>query len=794
MAAVSGSIPNLIGGVSQQPPEIRALNASTALVNSWSSVVSGLGTRPGTEFIADIGAVPAGTKTAATHGISKPTGRYQITVIDGSVIVTDLDTGTNQTVTVSGGADAYLATDDAATNIRFVTVGDTTFILNRTVTVAKSNTAESGTSGITEGTHTRLNPNRYATHWVKQSAGYIANYNLYLNGTLLATAQTDAHPATIATNMRGDMTAAGTAFTAVSDSITSILLDAESDYITATDGFGDQATMGFNDYVDEFTDLPNIDVNGRMVLVKQDASEQGDDYWVWRNGDTWEETYGWNAQESLTASTMPVALIDNLDGTWTLQYYTWPGRTVGDADSNKTPSFVGNVINDMFRYKGRLVFLSDENVIMSQKGTLENFYRTTCVQLIDEDRIDIAASESRGSDLIGARPFDEGLLVFSATDQFQLKGDRDGLVSPNTVDMQLVNTYTASDDLQPIGVGPNVVFVDDPADGTSQFSQLREYQVERVFGQQVALPITDQIPEYIPTGVFRMLSVASKSCVVLSSSGAPNSLFAYNYYYNNEGKVQSSWQRWDYRFEVMNLILVDDVLFILAKDNGRMLIVRQRFSEGVSPILTEEDILLDQRVSSADLTVSYAAAVSSMTVPFDVTTGGDIADVIAVIAPGNSGSKPVGQVYQADAVNSSGTTLAFRNVDLTGEDFYVGYAFDFEWDLSPIFFRDDKLVVVQDGRLQLNKISLLYNKSGPFEVRVTPPGRDTYVKQNTGFVIGSAQDTLNSFSLNDGQFKFAAPGDSNRVAVKVVGRTPWRVRFSSLEWTGKYRPKTRRTN
>ncbi|WP_319413856.1 hypothetical protein [uncultured Cohaesibacter sp.] len=789
MAAVSGSIPNLIGGVSQQPPEIRALNTSTALTNTWSSVVSGLGTRPGTEYIGALGVPVPNWKTPATHGIMKPSGTYMITVIDSQVFVVDLVSGTLATVTVEDGANGYLNTDDAAVNIRFATIGDTTFILNRSVIPAVTSTPESGLYGIADEEVVRLNPNLLATHWVKQSAGYTCNYTVYLNNALLANAATDQSPETVTATLRSAMATAGSSLTEVSSTITSISLESEDDFITATDGFGDQATLGYNDYIDEFTDLPNMDIGGRLVMVKQAGDEEGDDYWVWRYGGAWQETYGWGAYEKPVPSTMPVVLKDNLDGTFTLKHMDWPGREAGDADSNPTPSFVGHPINDMFRYKGRLVFLSDENVLMSQKGRLENFYRTTCMQLLDEDRIDIAASESRGAELVGARPFDKGLLIFSSTDQFYLHGDNEGVIGPNTVDMDLVNTYTASGDLQPIGVGPNVVFVDDPEEGTSYYSQLREYQVERVFGQQVALSITDQIPEYIPAGIYRMLSVSQKSAVILASSGDPSSLYCYNYYYNNDGKVQSSWQRWQYHFNVLNVVLVADALYLLISYRDHLYVVRQRFSEAVSPKLTEEDVLLDMRLSSEDLSVSYESGKTYVEVPFPIP---DLDHIVAVVAPDSSGSIPKGQVYKPSA-DSTDTKLIFNRANLFSEKFFVGRTFKFDWEPSPIFFRDEKMVVVQDGRLQLSQVSLLFNGSGPFEVQVTPPSRDTYVKKFTGLTIGSGGDTLNTSSLDDGKAVFSAPGKSDKVKIRVVAETPWRVRFSSLEWSGRYRPKTKRT-
>ena len=791
MSAVSGYLPNLIGGVSQQPPEIRALNTSTALTNTWSSVISGLGTRPGTEFISKIEATLGDNETLGLHGIVKSTGTYAIAIGGGTVHVVNLLTGELQTVTVEDDADDYINENDAAVNLRFTTIGDTTFILNRTVQTAVTYSAEgSGLTGNTDDEVVRRNPNRFATYWVKQYPGYATTYALYLNSVLYASASSAGDPIGITTAMRSSLDSAGATYAAITGTITSITLDNETDFMVHSDGYGEQASYAYNDFVEEFTDLPKADKTGRLVMVKQDADDSGDDYWVWYKGGSWEETYGWNSYELPDPDTMPVVLVDNLDGTWTLKKYEWSGRTVGDTDSNATPSFVGNVINDMFRFKGRLAFLSGENVIMSQKGTLENFYRTTCSQLLDEDRIDIAGGESRGSDLVGARPFQDGLLVFSENDQFYLHGDSENLISPNTAEMNLVNTYTASGDLQPTAVGPNVVFVDDPSDGLSKYSQLREYQIERVFGQQTAPSITDQIPEYIPSGVYRMITVPQKSAVLLASSGALQNVFSYNYYYNNDGKVQSSWQKWAYDGRVLNICLVRDALYIFIQRNSVIHVIRQRFSEGVAPYITEEDVLLDYRVSSEDVLVSYDGTNTTVTMPYALT---DFSDYIGVISPDNTGDRVIGQTYQASETLSSGSSLVFRNVDLSSDQFFIGQTFEFDWTLSPMYLRDDKMVVVQDGRLQIGRVGLLYNQSGPFKVYVTPIGRDAYAKNFSGVTIGDQNDTLGAISLDSGKAEFSADGEAGETTIRVVGKTPWRVRFSSLEWTGTYRAKTQRT-
>ena len=54
MSLISRSIPNLIGGVSQQPEVLRLENQATTQENGFSGVVEGLKKRPPTNYIAKI--------------------------------------------------------------------------------------------------------------------------------------------------------------------------------------------------------------------------------------------------------------------------------------------------------------------------------------------------------------------------------------------------------------------------------------------------------------------------------------------------------------------------------------------------------------------------------------------------------------------------------------------------------------------------------------------------------------------------------------------------------------------
>lgn len=791
MGAVSGSIPNLIGGTSQQPAEIRAINTFQSLLNTTSSAATGLFTRPNCDYVGRVSSRPSGQNTVAKHTINKSAGKYEIVIHGGTVFVMDLSTGLLETVQVEGGAGSYLDVSDAANHLGFVTVADTTFIYNKTKVVTKTAVAESGVSGFTDvNGQVRLNPNQHGTFWVMQRAGYPSNYSIYVNNALKANVATDSlKPSEIANNLTVSLASAGYSAALASQTVGSVQFDAETDYLVSSDDFANQAIRAYNDKIEEFTDLPNFDRQGRLVLVEQSSSASQDDYWVWYTAGEWKETVGWNAAETLDVETMPVVLLDNGNGTWTLKYHGWSGRLTGDADSNPTPSFVGHTINWMGLVKGRMAVLADENFITSQVADFENFYRSTCTQLLDTDPIDIADPKSRGAKLNSLVWFNDALLAWSDGDQFRIGGDSEGLLSPNTVEIRKVNSYSNAVNTIPIEVGPNIIFVDDFSN--SEYAQLLEYQVERMYGKQVALPITDQVPEYIPSGVYQLTHSTSNKTLVVLTSGNRKSAWIYDYYYNDQGKVQSSWQEWSFPGDVYGAEFIQDELLVTVAYGDYLEVVKMRFNEGIDARVDDENILLDFKISDADVSVTYANGTSELTLPYEVISDEDLGSVVLVTSLTDTVALHAGVIYRPSS--RTGATLSFSGVDLTGEKFYLGFSYKMEAHLNPIYMRDQNLVAIHDGRLQLRRVSVLFSNSGPFTAYTQPPSRLVSKKEFTGFTVGSGTDTLNQFSLNSGEFAIPAYGKADEMVIWIEAQTPWRCRFSSMEWDGSHRAKRRRT-
>lgn len=132
---VSSTIPNLISGVSQQPWPVRLPTQAEEQVNCYSSVTDFLKRRPATNHVARLQADDT-VKGIAAHSINRDEQeKYIVLASPAGVQVFDL-AGKEIPVTVKDDTLSYLAsTLNPEKDLRFLTINDYTFVLNRRVVV-----------------------------------------------------------------------------------------------------------------------------------------------------------------------------------------------------------------------------------------------------------------------------------------------------------------------------------------------------------------------------------------------------------------------------------------------------------------------------------------------------------------------------------------------------------------------------------------------------------------------------------------------------------------------------------
>lgn len=135
MGLINHNINNLNGGVSQQPPEARFDNQVESMENCLITVAQGLRRRNPTSLlgVADV----SHSANTVIHSYSRGDGQrqYAITLSDDGLKVYDPEDAIDFSKTVESVGETDVVTSWAGTDwkkdIRFVTVGDTTWVLNR---------------------------------------------------------------------------------------------------------------------------------------------------------------------------------------------------------------------------------------------------------------------------------------------------------------------------------------------------------------------------------------------------------------------------------------------------------------------------------------------------------------------------------------------------------------------------------------------------------------------------------------------------------------------------------------
>ena len=787
MPLVASPIPNLVGGMTQQPASMRLNTMCEYMENCWPSVVSGLQKRPPSRHVKDLGvSLSAG---AVGHLIERdPTYRYIVVVENGNLRVINLDTGALQSVTFPNGT-GYLNAVSPTDTFRFVTVGDDTFILNRNITTAMVATGES--SGVPVPNQLRVDPTNQATAYVTQAA-YNTYYSIYVNGTLAAQYLTPtgvsgsaACPDTgvICTGLTSQLNSNG--YTTIQDGSSVTITNFNPAWTFSTQGgSGDKSCRGFIRDVQQFSDLPPVMFDGRILRVAADLTTANDDYFVvYRNG-VWVETLDWNAGIKFDQSTMPHVLVNNGGGSWTFKEHTWEGRQVGDTSSSAQPSFVGNTINDIFTYTNRFGILSDENVILSEAANYENFFRTTTAQLLDSDPIDIAVLHNNVDILYHAVPYNRDLLLCSETDQFRMTYAN--FMGQKTTSVQYSTSFNMSKRVKPTNVANSVYFVDDRPD--YQFAKMFEFFPKDNATTDDADDITAPIPELMASGVdFMCSSNRSKVCIAHTTAD-PTSLYAYKFFWSDSKKVQNAWGKWTFR-DCTKIYWADfagTYLYILMDRNGSTHLERIRTDEDVWNTDEDFEIMLDRRVTVASGAMSYSSTTDQTTLTIPYTAGVAPEVVLKKISDGITGIRAAVTVVDGTHVTVPSDV---RTYDVT-----LGVAYTKRYEFSQFYMKQRIPYVggyqlIQDGRLQIRYLTLEYHDTSYFDVTVTLQGRAPFVSTFSGALLGSDTNLLGRQPTATGKFKVPIMAENYKARIVLTNDTPFPSALGSAEWSGIYSPK-----
>lgn len=789
---VSSTIPNLISGVSQQPWNVRLPTQAEEQVNCQSSVTDFLKRRPATRHLARIRDTPAANGIASHHINRDETEQYIVTADASGINVFDLE-GNAKTVSVTGTGAAYLAAAIAPNrDLRFLTINDYTFILNRRVAVK---------------TLPDLSPKRQpeAIVFIKQ-ASYNTTYELILNGITYATTTEDGiAPADEPADKLSSLDICTALVDKIPKDVFSIQTSNSTIWIRRHDG-GDFTvkvqdsrsnthTSVCKGKVQRFSDLPTVAPRGFVTEIIGDASSSFDNYFcVFEPSDagdafgsgTWKETVKPGIPCKLDPATLPHALIRQADGTFTFGPLEWGERICGDEDSAPFPSFVGRTLNGLFFYRNRLSFLSGENVVMSEVGEFFNFFLTTVTTLVDSDVVDVAASHTKSSILHHAVAFSGGLLLFSDQSQFVL--EHDTVLSNATVSIKPVTEFEASMKAAPVSSGKTVFFATDKG----EWGGVREYiTLPDNSDQNDASDITAHVPRYVRGNVSRLECSTNEDMLLVLSEEMRTSLWLYKYFWNGSEKIQSAWSRWDMCGEVLSAAILNTGVYLIMQYGDGVYLEKMDITPGYKDEGETFEYCLDRKITERDVTLGAYDAINkttAITLPYDIPAG-----YTPVVVTRTGGPDAPGNLLRRVDVTGP-RTLTVEGPDAHGRKLFIGIPYESSYTFSTFAIRegDSKGNAVTTGRLQLRRLTLNCSNTGFLHMYVTPKFRPTSTYTFTGRELGHGTNIIGAIPLYTGTINFPILSLNTQVEVKVGSDSFLPFALVNASWEGFYNTRNAR--
>lgn len=824
MPLIQQTIKNLIAGISQQPPKLRHAEQLEEQINGFSTEAGGLQKRPPTQHVRRLPALPLKTKV---HLINRDeTERYIVAFTGDSLKIFDIN-GNEKTVKMENGADTYVTCSEPNKQLKAITVADHTFIVNTTKVVEMDTTNKSPNAWEEQGALIVIRQGQYgrkykvnikdqsyvyetpdggtASHSTMIATDYITNQLFEkLAGTFKRTFESLTDEELNKYNItkkkesyytgRDDRLVTRTYYiykgkayskmdTFAPEGVQGVIVIKGTNWIqligdlkdlSVSDGFNGEALKLFTNTTPRFEILPSTAPSGYTVIVKGEKASDDDYYVKYDIGQQlWTETTKPNTEINYKSSTMPYILRREADGTFTCTTADWNERKTGDENSNPTPSFVNNKINDIFFFRNRLGIISGEAVNLSRTSDFFNFWVDSATAIVDTDSIDLQVSHNRVSTLYNAVPFNQDLYLFSAQTQFILRAE--GVLSPKTAVIDQVTEFDADTWVKPIGVGRNLYFTAHKTD----FTTVQEYfAVSDSTTQKNATDVTGHVPNFLKNHIYSLKACNNENLLIALSDNQRDTMYIYKFLFLNDSKAQASWSRWTFDGDIIGADFINSIMYLVINRGSNTFLEKLPISYNTKDFVSEPyRVMLDRKFKT------------TLHGTFDKDTKEMKYDVKSIYGDAYSEPREYTIVLKNGSVYSGKDTVVIPHQVEPLEDFecFVGVSYEFKFIYSTFFIKQASQTgtdTIPNDRLQLRFLHINYDNTGEFEVIVNATGKTPKHYKMTARIVGTPSNQVGIHPLETGEFRVPLMGRNTDTEVTVINTSPLPSAFNTTVWQG----------
>lgn len=803
MAYVTTAWGRPIQGVSQQPDRIRQEGQCTKQENAIPDVVKGLTKRPSTNFIKQLLGYEL-SENSAFHSYDRGGEQYFMFVEPNRPYISVFNiSGGLQFVTTNHGE--YLYTDRPDINLDFTTVGDTTFVTNRTVAARMSSESSPGLGrlGIV----------------YSQFATYGKLYRIMVDGVQVAAYKTpngseSSHIDYVATdwiaNVLYKQIAGGTYNDVDGEKVwpASTTLNASlhenSIWITRKDGGDFKLTtsdsqkgedlIAAKGSVKNTTQLPPYAPDGFVLRITGEGKSTKDDYWLKATNSGSETSVRWveTTQPSIPVSfdlnTMPHTLVrDYIDSNGTSNFTFGPApfekREIGGEDSNPIPGFIDQdnpvPINSTGVFQNRLFFLSGETICMSRSNLFFNFWRETSQTASDSDPLEGYADTDRVNNLYSYQILNGDLVIFSDKAQFIIKGSNP--VTKANLTLSQVTAYPSITTVKPQAAGENVFFAYDAAGYTG----VRELFTDNYSDTKKAYPTTDYVSKYIPDQCEQLLATPNLNTMLIRSGRDLKRVFVYDWLWQDNQKVQSAWHTWVMDGEVLYVFYVDDRLYFVYRVLGKTYLDYMHMVNDPVTVNLDYSTKLDHKVS-------VRAEYNAETGKYNFTLPYDREDVVCTISYGGYPADEGSAFYATYLGNGQWESSEDLSPVKTSLSVICGVRFKFAYIPTQPVVKDFRERVIGLQSIIMSNLFIHYEVTGDIRVTARPKNGQNRDYHFSGRIMGTSGNLVGSPVLDNGTYRVPIRQRAEDMEIEIYSDSHYPLTIRDMEMDGTFHQRGQR--
>ena len=845
MPAVTQTTPNFLGGVSRQNDDKKLINQVTECENGYPDPTYGLLKRPGMEHINVLKKAngDAFTKSeladAAWFFIDRDDAGSYIGAIKGSnIYVWTKENGTFCTITNNGAS--YL-TGTKQSDYQFRSVQDVTVITNKTVTTAMQAAGTYVANSVGTVKLVTLSQNKYSVtiQGIKseveaQSTTTYDDFLVYDSGntntnhhlvdaivdtitTEQGNSNTDfdgvwsleAYPNSLVIKRTTGTNAVVTDYTAPTGTPLAFTIEGKG-------GAGNLSLEVFQDSAQSSSDLPAESFDGHHVKIINTTSAD-DDYYlqyeafntpasgkVKRGPGFWKEAVARDVSPGLDASTMPYQLENTGATTFTFKQIPWTARLVGDDNSNPSPSFIGYTITGTFFYNNRFGVLSEDNIFFGAANDSFNFFVKSALTQTDADPVDLNVASVRPVVLTDVLPSPQGLLLFSARQQFQVLSTSATTLTPTTTVIRAISNYEMDTDIPPVDVGTTTGFINT----VPGYSKLFTMQLREIEQSPLVVDISKTVLEWIPDTI-NSLAVSPQNSVLMMADRDGSYIYLYRFYNNGEKDLFQAWVKWELPTTLQAVDIIDDDVIIVSQHEDEYTlgkIVLDQIPTG-DVVATSTSTTGNPCLDMATRPVSPAGGIDA--VVYDSTN--DLTKIYVSYTPidekqaimllsvptadvGTSAVIDADAGYYATAEERTESGTGYRYFEVKGDftdyadGIVVGYGYDFEVTLPKFYYRPQPNTTDFTAALTISRVKFSVGRTGAIRFKVKADGSNEW-KNVEHTTDGDYYNADSNPVKAERQFIVPIHQRNTNFELKVTSDFPYPVSLVSMMWEGIYSPR-----